>query len=257
MTVDLLNEAVLAKALGARPFRYFDRVGSTNDVARQWALDGAPAGAVVIANEQTSGRGRLGRDWQTPSGQALALSMVLRPALDPQDLQRVTMLGGVAVVETLARYMERQEIGLKWPNDVLGQGRKICGVLSEALWIGNELAAVILGMGVNVRMDFAGTPLEDVAGSLEDYAPDAINRADLIRQLLGRLDFWQACVGEALLVETWRTWLATLGQRVQIRTQDGLVEGVARDVDGAGALLLQGDDGHEWRVLVGDVMTHP
>ncbi len=257
MASDLLNQTVLAAALGERPFRYFDRVGSTNDVARQWAVDGAPAGSVVIADEQTSGRGRLKRGWHTPPGQALAVSMVLRPALDPQELQRVTMLGGVAVVETLAGYLGQQNVALKWPNDVLGHGRKICGVLSEALWIGDELVAVILGMGVNVRVDFTGTALEHVAGSLEDFAPDAVNRIMLIQQLLERLDFWRGRISETLLVETWRAWLMTLGQRVKIQTQAGLVEGVARDVDKAGALLVRDDDGREQLVLAGDVMTYP
>ncbi len=245
----------LTQALGGRPLRYYDRIGSTNDAARDWALGGAPAGAVVVADEQTSGRGRLARQWLTPPGQAIAFSVVLRPALDPARLQRVTALGGVAVCETLSSYAPREKVGMKWPNDCLIDGRKVCGILAEALWVASRFEAVVLGIGINVRVDFRGTPLADTATSLEDHAMGAVNRAELVAQVLQRVDDWWDKLADPALVAAWRGWLVTLGQQVRIQTGQGVLEGRARDVDEAGALLVIDDGGREHRVLAGDVLS--
>lgn len=250
MAADQLSFQILEQVLGNRPLRYFESIGSTNDVAQKWALEGTPAGSVVIADEQRAGRGRMGRGWQTPPQQALAMSVVLRPTIDPNHLQRVTMLGGVAVAEVVRTYVTT---AIKWPNDILIGSRKVCGILAEALWQGETLKAVVLGIGLNIRVNFVGTPLEGIATSLEDHATQPISRVKLITQLLDHMDYWSARIHDPLLVATWREWLITIGQHVHIQTQQGMIDGTAYDVDSAGALLVVDAEGHKHRVTVGDV----
>ena len=174
---DLFTYESLRQALGQQPFRFYEHVTSTQDLARDWALadPDLPAGALVIAEEQTAGRGRQRRKWHTPPGQALALSMILRPTLVPEQLPRVTMLGGVAVAATLSPLLG-DALALKWPNDVLIHGRKVCGILSEAIWEGDRLGPVVIGIGLNVRVDFSRTDLAGQATSLETELGHPVSR---------------------------------------------------------------------------------
>jgi BirA family biotin operon repressor/biotin-[acetyl-CoA-carboxylase] ligase len=255
MTDGLLSESRLRAALGTRPFRFAQRIGSTNDLARQWALDGAPAGSVVVAEEQTAGRGRFGRSWLAPAGSALLFSVILRLDAPPDHLPRLTMVGAVAVAEALSELAPGQ-VRLKWPNDVLLTGRKAAGVLPEAIWEGERLSAVVMGIGLNVRVDFAGTPLANRAISIETVTGTTADRAALLAVLLSRVDHWSARLSDPALAETWRGWLSTLGQRIAASGADGQsgqIVGLALDVDADGALLLQTDDGLTHRIVAGEV----
>jgi BirA family biotin operon repressor/biotin-[acetyl-CoA-carboxylase] ligase len=255
MADHLLNESRLRAALGTRPFRFEVQTGSTHDIARQWALDGASAGSAVIAEEQTAGRGRFGRSWSAPPGSALLVSVIVRPDVPPGYLPRLTMVGAVSVAEILVELAPGQ-VSLKWPNDVLLTGRKVAGVLPEAIWEGERLGAVVLGIGLNVCVDFAGTPLANRAISVETITGMTVDRAMLLASLLHRVDHWSARLGDPALLETWRGWLTTLGQRVTASSADGQtgrIVGLALDVDADGALLLQTDDGLTHRVVAGEV----
>jgi BirA family biotin operon repressor/biotin-[acetyl-CoA-carboxylase] ligase len=184
------------------------------------------------------------------------MSVILRPKLDPDQLQRVTMLAGVAVVEAISenlQYTKRQTLRLKWPNDVLLGKQKVCGVLTETIWIGNDLEAVIVGIGINVRVQFANTPLAEIATSLEDHTAQTVNRLDLVMQVLERVDHWIDHLHSPLLWATWRSYLSTIGQPVNFSTTAGKLAGIAVDADKTGALIVQDQDGRRHRVLVGDV----
>lgn len=252
---DTLTQVGLESALGERPFRFFERVGSTMDAAREWiaAEPDLPSGAIVVADEQVAGRGRLNRTWHTPPGQALALSVILRPQLAPEQLQRITMMAGIAVAEALSELLVPDVIKLKWPNDVHLAGRKVAGILTEALWLGDQLQAVIVGIGINVRVNFMGTPLMDGAVSLEAFTSALVNRATLTASILHQIERWSGHIHQSALVETWRGLLNTLGQSVQIQTSRGVISGVVEDVDARGALLICDENGHTHRVLVGDI----
>ncbi|MBI5929644.1 MAG: biotin--[acetyl-CoA-carboxylase] ligase [Chloroflexi bacterium] len=252
---DVLNEATLKEALQQHPFRFYKRVNSTMDMARDWlaAEPNLASGAVVIADEQFSGRGRLNRQWHTPAGQALAMSLILRPQLPPEHLQRVTMVAGVAVAETLNHLLIPGVIKLKWPNDVHLAGRKVAGILTEALWLGDQLQAVIVGIGVNVRVNFMGTPLMDGAISLEAFTSDPVFRPILAAEIIRHIENWVDKIVQPALLETWRAWLYTLGQTVNIHTANGIVTGIAENVDEVGALLIRDGHGIVQRILVGDV----
>ena len=171
-----MNHAEFARAIDGLPLaraEFFETIGSTNDVVAAWAAEGAVGPCLAAADEQTQGRGREGRRWHTPAGSALALSLLL-PApqgFEASQLGRVSGLGALAVCETLEAMGVAAEI--KWPNDVLAGGRKLCGVLPEAHWTGSRLQALILGIGINVaaqsvpadsELSFPATSVEAAAG---------------------------------------------------------------------------------------------
>lgn len=247
----------LRQALGQHPFRFYERAASTQDLARDWALaePDLPPGALVIAEEQTAGRGRQGRAWQTPPGAALALSMILQPHLAPEQLPRVTMLGGVAVAATLSPLLG-DAVALKWPNDVLIRGRKVCGILSEATWDGDRMGPVVIGIGLNVRVPFEGTNLASYATSLETELGEPVNRHALLANLVGHLLHWSRRIHDPALIQVWRGWLKTLGRRVTVYPQlDGSApfEAVAETVDDNGALWVRLDSGEQRRIIAADV----
>lgn len=253
---ELFSEQSLHRSLAPRPFRFYAQCQSTNDLAQQWALEGAFSGSVVVTEEQVSGRGRFARRWIAPPGTALLFSMVLHPRLSAARLARLTMVGAVAVAECLDELVPGQ-VAIKWPNDVQLAGRKVAGNLPEGIWQNDQLFGMILGIGLNVRIDFAGTELAKKAVSIESVTGTAVNRAALLNKLLRRIDYWSVRVEDASLFAAWRARLNTLGQHVTATAGDAqasyAISGVASDVDEDGALLLTTDDGRSHRVIAGEV----
>jgi BirA family biotin operon repressor/biotin-[acetyl-CoA-carboxylase] ligase len=241
-----LTAAAVQNALAPRAVRFFEQVDSTNDLALLWLREGAATGSVVIADEQLKGRGRLGRTWHTPPGVALAVSVILRPK--PETIPQVTMLGALAIYDTLDD-LGISGIGIKWPNDVQVVGRKISGVLPEALWDGDKLLGVALGLGINVRVNFSGTELEETATSIEPEAGRPVNRLNIVRTLLDRVDYWYARLGSDELFQAWQNRLTTVGQVVSVGSVHGRAERVEKD----GSLLVRDDNDQLQRVLAGDV----
>jgi BirA family biotin operon repressor/biotin-[acetyl-CoA-carboxylase] ligase len=238
--------------------RYFDRIGSTNEVALAWARQEAPDLALVYTEEQTSGRGRAGRSWYSRRGAALTFSLVLRPApLERWLLSRLTALGALAVVEALARLHLEGEI--KWPNDVLIHGRKVCGILVESIFQGNVLEGVVLGLGVNVQAESVPPPegLNFPATCLEREAGVTIERLPLIRAILQGLLRWRPQLAQAEFLQAWEGCLAFRGQKVEVRqegqpVQQGLMEGLDPD----GSLRLRLGMGVTASIQFGDVHLH-
>ncbi len=244
-TSELFTERTLREALYPRPFRFHAQAESTMDLAARWT--NAPAGSVVIAEEQLGGRGRFARRWLTPAGSALAFSVILRPAAEA--LPRVVMLGAVSVLEALAPLVP---VTLKWPNDVQARGRKLCGVLSEAHWQGETLASAVLGIGLNVAVPFAGTPLAETAINLSDLTNAPIDRAALLAAILRRVDYWSVRLASDELFAAWRDALTTLGKEVTISGGQALI-GRASTVFPDGALELIDAAGTPHRVYAGEV----
>lgn len=252
-----LSAERLQAALDERPFQFFETVSSTNDVARAWALSGAPHGAVVVAELQTAGRGRFGRAWQAPSGTALLFSAVLRPTTS-LPTARYTMAAAVSVRSALLDLLKAEVnvIKLKWPNDVCLHDRKVCGILIEPLWRGALLEAVVVGIGVNVRVPFDDPELAARAINLEPFCPTSVDRALLLADVLKRLEYWSARAEGLALFQAWRAALSTLGQRVQVTdvgTGRLIAVGQALDVDEDGALLVRAEDGRIQPVFAGEV----
>ena len=240
-----LTQEALAQVLKARPFKFFPQVASTQDVALEWLREGAEAGSVVIADEQLAGRGRQGRTWYTPPGVALAVSLILRPPV--KTLPQVTMLGALSIAMMLEK-LDAEAVTIKWPNDVRLQGRKVSGVLPEAVWEGDKLVGVALGMGINVRNTFMGTELEQVAISIEEAMNVTYDRVELVQRLLTELDYWT--LGTSQLFEAWRMRLDTIGQHITVNG----ISGKAETVDMTGALMVRDATNQVHRVVAGDVI---
>jgi BirA family biotin operon repressor/biotin-[acetyl-CoA-carboxylase] ligase len=253
-----LTVARLAAVLGRRQFQFHEEIGSTNDAARVWAAEGAPAGSVVLAELQTEGRGRFRREWTAPAGTALLTSVILRPVIAPAQLARVTMLGAVAVAEALESLAPTQ-VSIKWPNDVQLAGKKVAGILPEAEWRGEQCQFVVLGIGLNVRVDFAGSPMQETAISIETVTAKGLDRALLLEQLLGRIDHWSRRLNVETLWQAWRERLNTLSKRVRVvmvngsAAASGAISGEAVDVDTDGGLLIRDEKATIHRVVAGEV----
>lgn len=189
MDLDALNTERFGRDL-----RTFDEVGSTNTVAAEWAREGAREGSVVFAEYQSSGRGRHGRTWDAHAGQNLTFSVVLRPSLSPDRLGRITLAAGVAVAEAVEAFVTPHTASIKWPNDVLLDGRKTCGMLLEASFGKHRDAdtgapdAVILGIGLNVNQADFPDAIADRATSLRLVAGRPIPRETLFGRVLNRLE---------------------------------------------------------------------
>jgi BirA family biotin operon repressor/biotin-[acetyl-CoA-carboxylase] ligase len=228
------------------------RTRSTQDIVLHAARSGAAEGLCCLADEQTAGRGRQGRAWSAPSGSALLASVLLRRS--PAVASGVPFAAGLALVDALAA-TAGVDAGLKWPNDVLVQGRKLAGILCEVAPTGAHEGriAIVLGLGVNLRVNAypdgaAGISLHDVV----ERPPDA---ETLFRAWLDRLWVRLATVergGITAIVADWRAVAVGLGQAVTVSSSAGTLEGVAVDVEDDGALLVRSGDGVH-RVLAGDV----
>ena len=241
----------------ARPIHLYQRIGSTNAEAWQLAEAGAPEGLLVVAEEQTAGRGRAGRQWITPPGTALAFSLVLRPShLPAQHAARITMLGGLAACEAIE---QTTALGatLKWPNDVLISRKKVAGILLETALQGDRLSYAVLGLGMNVS--FAPSPLEVdfPATSLQAEAGAEVNRLRLLRAIIAGLEARYASVMEEELYRDWRTRLTLMNEPILVRTASGEHRGRAENVIPDGTLILRLDSGESLRLFAGDVHLRP
>jgi BirA family biotin operon repressor/biotin-[acetyl-CoA-carboxylase] ligase len=247
-----LDHARLEQIRHARHLRYFEQTTSTNTLALAWIAEGAAAGSLVLTDEQTEGRGRLGRLWFAPAGSALLMSYILYPP--PEHAAQATMLGALAVAETCDS-LGIGDVGIKYPNDVQINRLKVCGILAEAAWQSGKVG-IALGIGLNVRVDFVDTPFADSTISLETAVHHPLNRADLLDTLLDHLDLWREKMEDRSLFEAWRKRLNMLGERVEVNTGETILSGIASDVESDGALLLTDENGISRRVFAGDLVVY-
>lgn len=255
MVEDRLSSALITDNLGTRFIGqrviYYPRLTSTMDFARQEAQQGAAEGTVVIADEQTGGKGRIKRAWLSPRG-SIALSVILYPEVS--YLPSLTMLASLAVVRSIAT-VAGSDSQIKWPNDVLVRGKKVCGILVENNVRGNRVAYAIIGIGINVNFrpsDFPEIP--PTATSLADELGRYVSRADMIRCLLVETEkLYLALPGGESVYQEWRDRLVTLGKKVQVRSGEATYRGIAESVAGDGSLLLRQSDGSLTKIVAGDV----
>ncbi|MBC7083886.1 MAG: biotin--[acetyl-CoA-carboxylase] ligase [Firmicutes bacterium] len=242
--------------LGGKVLR-FAEVDSTNAVARRMAEAGAPEGTCVVAETQTGGRGRMGRTWHSPPG-GLWFSVVLRPAVLPRDIGKLSLVTGVAVTEGIREATPLPAM-MKWPNDVVVQGKKVCGILVEGRWRGETVDYIVDGIGINVAVDIANLPpeVQAVAGTLiPPRNPGAAAlRERLLALVLGKLGllYRRFLSGGFLdILEKARLYSDTLGREVEAACPWGLVRGTAVSIDADGALVIRTSSG-DVRMVSGDV----
>ena len=240
-----------------------DQVGSTNDVAKRRGREGAAEGLVVVAEEQTAGRGRLQRRWIAPAGTSLLCSLLFRPELRLDQANRLTMICSLAAADAVEEVAGLAP-ALKWPNDLVvssaipearGEWRKLGGILTETALTGDKLAFVVVGIGINVNVPAEDLPdVDPHATSTLAETDETVDRTQLLLELLSGVEKRYGRLHEGLSPHLeWSQRLATLGQAVTAQTPDGVLHGIAEGVDSNGALLLRTEDGSLRRLIAGDV----
>jgi BirA family biotin operon repressor/biotin-[acetyl-CoA-carboxylase] ligase len=238
----------LQTELIGRKVVHFNLTTSTNAVARQMADEGIEEGTVVVAESQTRGKGRLGRKWITKPG-GVWMSVVLRPRIDPAHAASITLLAAVSVAKALRG--EGAEAVIKWPNDVLVNGKKICGILTEMSAETDAVSFVVLGIGVNVNNP---VPLE-TATTLKAELGRKVDRVRLVQAMLEQLEedyLTFKTQGFTPILWEWRRYSDTLGRPVEVSHQDEVIRGIAQDVADDGSLIVQLGDGTQRKIVSGD-----
>jgi len=234
-----------------RQLHYYPSLTSTMEVAKKIAREGAAEGTVVIADEQTSGRGRLGRAWLSPKG-SLAMSIILQPSLNslPQ-LIMVASLGAVRAIEQIAGLKAQ----IKWPNDVLIRGKKVCGILIESELRGKRVNFAIIGIGMNVNLNPLAFPeISITATSLSHELGKEVSKTELTSALLSQLEqlYLEAQTG-APIYRQWQEHMETLGKWIQVGVGKSAEQGKAEAITENGNLILRRADGSLAEIVVGDV----
>lgn len=247
-----LVQAGLATDILGKDIRHFMKLESTNDYAKTIARD-ATEGTVVVAEVQKKGRGRKGFDWVSPHG-GIWMSIILKPSIVPADASRLTLVGGLAVVDSL------KSIGLnpslKWPNDVLVNGKKICGILTEMEAEIDRVEYIVLGLGINLNFntDMLPEEIRDGSTTISDELGTYVDRLEFVRSLLYNLEQYYIHFKTQPFEELMERWIDssdTIGRNVRIVTPSKMMEGRAIGISLSGGLLLQKNDGSTEEIMSG------
>jgi BirA family transcriptional regulator, biotin operon repressor / biotin---[acetyl-CoA-carboxylase] ligase len=253
-----MNENRLRQALAGLPVSdivYYPSIGSTNDEALIRLAAGAPDFTLIVADEQTEGRGRAGRRWITPAGAALAFTLILRLA----ESSRFSLYAGLGALAICSALRDDYDLPaqIKWPNDVLLGGLKVAGVLVETQWTGDSLQAVLVGIGVNLSLQAVPDPaiLAYPATCVEAFTSQPLEPEIILKQILTHLVYWRSRLGSPDFLAAWQENLAWKGQRVTVLGEiaSETLEGVLYELDAGGALLLQDSMGETITIHAGDV----
>jgi len=250
-----VKDGLQTKAFG-HPLICFRELASTNEVARELAVKGAREGTVIVAETQTSGRGRLKRKWISPTG-GMWLSIILRPKVKLRHAPKLTLMASVAVAKTINNLFPLKA-ETKWPNDVLINSKKVCGILTEAKTKDERLEFVIVGIGINANFNVNVLPrnLRDSSTTLKEELKKEIEREALLRQLLEETEFYYGMFTQEkfdAILEEWRELAGFLDSHVEIVSDKERIEGWATDIDKDGALIVKLKDQTVRRVTSGDV----
>ncbi|MGI6776660.1 MAG: biotin--[acetyl-CoA-carboxylase] ligase [Acetivibrionales bacterium] len=262
-----LNELVYnlrTKKIGSS-IQYIDLIDSTNTYAKKLALDGCPEGTVIVAGRQTNGKGRMGRNWDSANKSGIWMSIVLRPDILPEQAQIITLAVSVAVVKAIESLFGLK-CGIKWPNDVILNGKKVCGILTEMGCETDRINYIVVGIGVNVNQDE-----DDFAVELKDKATSIkmsmikenmingdmdINRSELIKQVLFEMEklYENICrLKVREILDEWKKYSVTIGNEVKVVCRGIEYKGFAKDITEDGGLLVNCDDGASRKVLSGEI----
>jgi BirA family biotin operon repressor/biotin-[acetyl-CoA-carboxylase] ligase len=251
-----VNPLLETKWIG-KTIHFFETVDSTNTKAYELALRGAREGEVVLAESQKKGRGRLGRQWFSPSFSNLYLSVILRPKIPPHQASLITLMAAVATADALRKF-SGLDPRIKWPNDILLNDRKVAGLLNEIHSEADRIHFVILGIGINLNMDasMVSKEIRSRATSLKKEMGQTISRKEFLKTLLGELETWYEVFlkeGGTTILKAWRDRAQIQGKPVNVTSFGETLKGVAIDIDSDGALILETETGERKRVVAGDV----
>jgi len=249
-----IKTGLKTKVIG-RELLIYPEISSTNTRAMEMAWDNAHEGTVVIAEIQTSGKGRLGRKWISPKGN-LYFSVILRPDIPLHKAPLITLMGAVAVASAI-RGICQVHAEIKWPNDVLISGKKVCGLLTEMSAEQDRIRHIVLGIGVDVNMDLEVLPTDvrTRTTSLMSETSQKINRNALLKEIFRKIDQWYPVLFQdpAQVLKAWEKFNMTLGRRVIISGAGEALEGLAQGLDTEGRLIVKLDDGTTRTVAAGEV----
>lgn len=254
---DLTAEAIAAgleTEWAGREMILLDSVDSTNRRARMLAADGAVHGTLVLAKRQTAGRGRRGRGWISPEGEGIFLSLIVRPEGTPEQAVRLSLAVALAAARAIVR-----ETGIdaciKWPNDIVAQGLKVCGMLLEMDADEHCVHSVVAGVGINVHQQAFPEEIRHTASSLDLLCGHRVSRAAVVRAFLEELEAAVALDNRdhEAFMRAYAERSATLGSRVQVISLSGTYTGTAEGLTHSGTLLVRTDDGELREVLAADV----
>ncbi|HAT50978.1 MAG: biotin--[acetyl-CoA-carboxylase] ligase [Nitrospirae bacterium] len=258
LTRDVMEGWLTGEIFLPERYHFFPKLASTNAFAAELANAGVPEGTVVVADSQTHGRGRLGRVWESPSGVNLYFSMILRPAVSPRHTAQMTLISGLALAETVAG-LGVTTAQIKWPNDLLLDGGKLAGILTEMAAEDDRVHHVVVGVGINVNgeMGSYSPEIQVVARSLRDHLKKMTLRAPLLADFLGRFERWYGLYLASGFAPIRKAWIARSGIRgkpVRCNLLKESFSGEAVDMDDEGFLLvLRHGDQELKRVMAGDV----
>ncbi|MDI6853885.1 MAG: biotin--[acetyl-CoA-carboxylase] ligase [Deltaproteobacteria bacterium] len=241
------------------PIHHFETIASTNDLAKELGAKGAPEGTLVVAEEQQAGRGRLGRQWDSPRGVGLYATLLLRPELPPLDMPQITLTTAVAAVRALQR-AAGLKAAIKWPNDILVDGKKAGGILTEMETESDRIRYLALGLGLNVNNPAFPPELVHSATSLYLAAGRTFSRVAVLQAWLEELEnLYESFLARGFpqILAEWKRHAVTLGRRVQVRQGPNLIRGRAVEVDRDGALLVEQEGGLTVRVISGEIAPDP
>jgi len=240
--------------------RSFSTIGSTNDEAQSWADEGAADFSLVIADEQTKGRGRFNRHWVSKPGACLAFTVILQPnAFEQENLPLFAPLCGLAVRDALAELLGI-EAEIKWPNDILINRKKCCGILVEAVWTGENLKGIVMGIGINISAESL-PPAGDSLFSptcLEDAVRHEVDRFQVLESVMKHITKWRSKLKTKEFFEHWTDHLAFKGEQVMIvQSEKQSIIGIEKGIDLKGNLVLISENNVEMTFEVGDLHLRP
>lgn len=255
-----VREGLQTKVFGQEHYYYFKEIDSTNNYAKHLAADGYPEGTVVIAEGQSSGRGRRGRQWHSDPGQGIFMSLILRPPLPANELSRINMVIAAAIVDTLKEMGIKS--GIKWPNDVLVNGRKISGILTEAITDMDGIEYIVTGIGLNVNTLIEDLPEEfrSIATSVRAEIGHVVSRVQLLQMLLLQLEKpYQQLIsgGFTEILEKVRSLSLVIGRDIKFDSVNGITHGRAIDIDNNGFLVVRDIMGNIHHVMSGEILLKP
>jgi BirA family biotin operon repressor/biotin-[acetyl-CoA-carboxylase] ligase len=260
---ELTTRPLKGRIIGGRILFLKETASTNDDVLRMGRDRGCKEGLVVVADYQSHGRGRHGRKWISPPGVNLYFTVLLRPPIPPEEATILSLMASVAVVDGIRRYTGIHA-SIKWPNDIMIGDKKVGGILMEARTKGGIVEMVALGIGINVNMHSGmfDREIRGLATSLKEEAGQDIHRPDLLREILGQMDYWYNELlkgNRGLIIEEWRRRDSTMGNEVVVQMLGsqgrpaGGIRGLAEDIDERGCLVIRLSSGAIRRVSSGDV----
>lgn len=242
-----------------RELLFYESVTSTNTTAMELIGKGCNEGTVVIADEQTGGRGRRGRTWLSPPSENLYLSVILKPEISPEATAVLTLMSAVACAEALKNFSSLP-LSLKWPNDLTIADRKIGGILAETRTDPGRVTAVVIGIGININQDISALPpgIREIATSLKNETGVAWSRTDIAVEILHGMDKWYSILietGKKAVIEACLDLSSTIGRTVSVTTDNNIFTGIAENINNEGRLLVRSSNGTLTEINSGDV-TH-